>query len=239
MPSHLPPPTLLDLLCRKEVIFNGPMSTEPILSRVLVYLGMQHELGKAHSPIQLAARLGSTCIKFLKLTRKNPYFYRWLVLRPPSSANLPMFQRLVDLHTTAIRCLDLSFCHDYVTDAELKRLAATCPFLTQCVLWGCHDLTDEGIITLASNCPYLTFLNFGACAKVTDVTLERIGSDLMYLDNLHLSGCPLVTDAGIAKLLPSSRVVLQLRQTTDPRPVPSEVTLLHHRGSVSRLVTAV
>ncbi|RHY28689.1 hypothetical protein DYB32_005769 [Aphanomyces invadans] len=41
MPSHLPPPTLLDLLCRKEVIFNGPMSTEPILSRVLVYLGMQ------------------------------------------------------------------------------------------------------------------------------------------------------------------------------------------------------
>ncbi|ETV72334.1 hypothetical protein, variant [Aphanomyces astaci] len=223
MPPPPTPPTLLDLLCRKEIMFNGVMSTEPILSRVVSYLGFQHNLGEARSPMQLAAVLGATCVKYLKLTRRNPHFYRWLVLQPPSAVTQSAFERLVDLHSSAIRCLDLSFCHEFITDTELTRLATTCPQLTQCVVWGCHQLTDTGMMALASTCPYLTFLNFGACAKITDASLERIGTDLLYLDNLHLSGCPLVTDAGIVSLLPSSRVVLQLRRLKDPSPVPTEV----------------
>ncbi|KAH9097338.1 hypothetical protein LEN26_017136 [Aphanomyces euteiches] len=224
-------PTLLDLLARKEIVFNGTKSTEPILTRVIAFLGMEHSIGHDKSPACFATTLMLTCTKYFKLATKNPYLFRWMVLRPRWS--LSAFERIFDLHKALILSLDLSFCHAYVTDTTIQTLANGCPLLTHCVVWGCHQLSDIGLKGLVSSCRYLTFLNFGGCVKITNASLECIGNELLYLDNLHMSGCPLLNDEGIASLLPASCVVLRVHPCDEPR-IPLEFDLHHMKTQLRK-----
>ncbi|KAF0698867.1 Aste57867_10544 [Aphanomyces stellatus] len=233
MPPPLSAVTLLDLLCRKEVIYNGNMSTEPIFMRVLGFIGFEYALGHDATPAHFATTLMLTCTKYFKLTAKNALFFRWIVLRPPLDAVLPTFERVFGLHSAMLLSLDVSYCHDFITDEKLEALALVSPRLTQCVLWGCHQLTDVGLNALATSCRYLTFLNFGACPLISDAALAAIGAELLYLDNLHMGGCPRVTDVGVASLAPCSRVVLQLHQTPAPY-VPMEYDLHHMKTQLRK-----
>ncbi|OQR90990.1 hypothetical protein ACHHYP_05076 [Achlya hypogyna] len=220
--------SLLDLICRKEVVYGDSLSMEPVIARVAAYLDCEHVVGQDKTRLVLASTLLRLSRKHYALVTKNPWYFRALVLRRPTKDKLSKLRELLELHATALHCLDVSFCHEYITDDVLESLVKPCVHLRQCILWGCHQLTDHGLIALATHCRYLTFLNFGGCPRITDAAIEIIGHELLYLDNLHMSGCKKVTDAGVAALAAYSRVVLQLTPpTTEPFRTPLEFDLHH------------
>ncbi|OQS04247.1 hypothetical protein THRCLA_03500 [Thraustotheca clavata] len=225
--------SVLDLLLYKEIVYGTALSMEPIISRVAAFLGFEHKIGSDHTRLRFLVQLMVLSLKHYKLIMKNSYYYRALLVRKPTKSKMTRMHELIDLHYEYIHCIDLSFCHEFVTDDAVGKIAKKCIQLRQCVLWGCHQLTDKSIIALAIKCRYLTFLNFGGCFQITDKSLEVIGRELLYLDNLHLSGCKKITNTGIVALTPYSRVILQIN-SKDKFRIPMEFDL-HHMKTQLRM----
>ncbi|EQC41718.1 hypothetical protein, variant [Saprolegnia diclina VS20] len=183
----------------------------------------------------LATTLMLLSTKHYKLVRKNPFFFRALVVRRPSVTKVTKLHEHLQLYGPTLHALDVSFCHELIDDAALTSIVSQCPRLRHVILWACHQLTDRGLMALAMHCRYLDFLNFGGCRRVTDAALDAIGQELLYLDNLHLSGCKNVSDAGIAVLATYSRVLLQLTpEDAASFRVPQEFDLHHMKTQLRK-----
>ncbi|KDO34532.1 hypothetical protein SPRG_00595 [Saprolegnia parasitica CBS 223.65] len=249
--AKAPQHCVLDLLCRKEIVYGKALSMEPVLCRVAAFLNAEYCIGHDTTRMALATILMQLSTKHYKLVRKNPYFFRALVVRRPSVAKVAKLHEHLrsasnrieyeastphlELYGPTLQALDVSFCHEVIDDAALASIASQCPRLRHVVLWACHQLTDRGLMALATHCRYLDFLNFGGCRHVTDVALDAIGQELLYLDNLHLSGCKNVSDAGIAVLATYSRVLLQLTPADAASfRVPQEFDLHHMKTQLRK-----
>mgnify|MGYP003387122686 CR=1 FL=1 len=66
-------------------------------------------------------------------------------------------------------------------------------------MFGCHDITDDGIQHLATALPALTDIDISWCNKITDAGIKHL-SALTALRKLDISGCYRTTDAGVEHL---------------------------------------
>ena len=130
----------------------------------------------------------------------------------------------IELHANTIKTLDLSFCYTYAQDEIVKELVKWCPKITTCILWACHDLTDEGIISVVKCCKLIQQLNVGGCIRLTDRSMRKVTEQLFFLQSLNCSGCYLLTDYAIEPLVDKCRVVMEIDQEKFPV-VPSPADL--------------
>ena len=158
------------------------------------------------------------CSTYYSSAFQNPIFFKELVLRTPSLDNEIFFKHVIDLHGHHLTALDLSFCHIFVQDSLLRPIFRTCHSLKTCILWACHDITDDSISELATCCVNLKVLNVSGCFRLTNDSISQVSANLLRLEILNLSGCIRLTDDGIANLYQTSRLVQTLEDSPYPTP---------------------
>ncbi|XP_041367285.1 uncharacterized protein LOC121381927 [Gigantopelta aegis] len=68
-------------------------------------------------------------------------------------------------------------------------------------MFGCFNVTPNGIRSLASHCSNLLTLNLGQCYKLTDLSITHLSASLGRVENLDLRGCKQIRDDCIRKVV--------------------------------------
>ncbi|KAG5455825.1 MAG: hypothetical protein BJ554DRAFT_4620 [Olpidium bornovanus] len=94
---------------------------------------------------------------------------------------------------------------DFLTDASITSIAASCSNLRRFSLSFCCALTEAAAGVLANGMPNLTALDLSFCGMaVSDSSLRKLARGLRKLEALGLRGCNRVTEAGLSAVVLSA-----------------------------------